>query len=192
MRTVKDPDIRKQEILDGAIKVFARQGYDKTLITDIAKEINISQGLCYRYFASKEEIYNAAIEEYADYIVKQNLKRYNLQGMNLKEQIRMMSGRNNSYVEVEKGKSELYELFHQKGNGKIHDQLYLAVAMKMVPFITNILIEAKERGEITISDPEVTAYFFIFGQMGLFMDKSMKDEERTKRLQDCLIELLGL
>ena len=66
MRTVKDPDTRKQEILSGALLVFARKGYDKTTISDIARELGISQGLCYRYYASKEEIYDAAVEE-ADY-----------------------------------------------------------------------------------------------------------------------------
>ena len=68
MRIVKDPDTRKQEILIGALQVFARKGYDKTTISDIAKELGISQGLCYRYYESKEAIYDAALEEYADYI----------------------------------------------------------------------------------------------------------------------------
>lgn len=58
MRIVKDPEVRKKEILMGALKVFSKKGYDKTTITDIAKELVISQGLCYRYYASKEDIYN--------------------------------------------------------------------------------------------------------------------------------------
>ena len=70
MRTVKQPDVRKQEILDGAIRVFAKNGYDRTTIAGIAKELNISQGLCYRYFPSKEDIYHAAIEKYADLILQ--------------------------------------------------------------------------------------------------------------------------
>ena len=57
MRTVKEPDVRKQEILDGAIRVFAEKGYDKTTIGILAKELGISQGLCYRYFSSKEASY---------------------------------------------------------------------------------------------------------------------------------------
>ena len=39
MRTVKEPDVRKQEILEGAIAVFAKKGYDRTTISDIAKEL---------------------------------------------------------------------------------------------------------------------------------------------------------
>lgn len=41
----------------------------KTSIADIAKEIGVAQGLCYRYFPSKEALFDCAIEQYADEIV---------------------------------------------------------------------------------------------------------------------------
>lgn len=54
MRVTKEPEVRKQEILDTALKLFGENGYEKTSITDIAKAIGVAQGLCYRYFPSKE------------------------------------------------------------------------------------------------------------------------------------------
>ena len=92
MRIVKNPDERKQEILDAAVRVFAKKGYEKTSITDIAKEIGISQGLCYRYYASKEEIYDAALDKYASYIVEKNINRTKLDGLMFRDQILQMSG----------------------------------------------------------------------------------------------------
>ena len=53
MRVTKEPEVRKQEILDTALKLFGENGYEKTSITDIAKAIGVAQGLCYRYFPSK-------------------------------------------------------------------------------------------------------------------------------------------
>mgnify|MGYP000807864237 CR=1 FL=1 len=50
MRVTKEPEVRKQEILDTALKLFGENGYEKTSITDIAKAIGVAQGLCYRYF----------------------------------------------------------------------------------------------------------------------------------------------
>ena len=44
-------------------------GYEKTSITDIAKAIGVAQGLCYRYFPSKEALFDSAIEQYADVLV---------------------------------------------------------------------------------------------------------------------------
>lgn len=192
MRIVKDPDERKQEIVEAAIRVFARNGYEKTTISDIAKEMGISQGLCYRYFPSKEAMYDAGIEEYASYIVSHNIQRTKLEGRSLKEQILLMSGRLGEYSAAEKGKSELYELFHKAENRKLHDQLFLKVSQKLVPYITTVLEKAKERGETTVKDPETTAYFFVFGQMGILMSHEFSEEEKQKRIQDCLIELLGL
>ena len=47
MRISKEPEERKQEILETAIKLFSVNGFEKTSISDIAKEIGIAQGLCY-------------------------------------------------------------------------------------------------------------------------------------------------
>ena len=56
MRITKEPEVRKQEILDTALKLFGENGYEKTSITDIAKAIGVAQGVCYRYFPSKEAL----------------------------------------------------------------------------------------------------------------------------------------
>lgn len=49
-------------ILDGARKVFARKGMGATM-AEIAAAARVSQGLAYRYFANKEAIINALVEE---------------------------------------------------------------------------------------------------------------------------------
>ena len=65
MRISKDPEVRRREIIDTAMKVFSQNGYEATSMTDIAKEINVVPGLCYRYFKSKQELYNTAVLIYA-------------------------------------------------------------------------------------------------------------------------------
>jgi AcrR family transcriptional regulator len=191
MRIVKDPDIRKQEILTGALKVFAKKGYDKTTITDIAKELGISQGLCYRYYASKEEIYDAALEEYASHIVSSNLERFNRDNRSIKDKIKAFSGELKEYRKPEKDNEELYQLFHGENSHKLHDQLMLLAASKLVPYISKDLQLAKERGEIKISDVETFAYFFVYGQLGMLICKG-DDPKTGKRIQDTLIELLDV
>ena len=42
MRITKEPEVRKQEILDTALKLFGENGYEKTSITDIAKAIGVA------------------------------------------------------------------------------------------------------------------------------------------------------
>lgn len=59
-------DERKAQILELAASVFARKGLADTKMTDIAAAGGMSQGLVYRYFASKEEIFAAVVERSMD------------------------------------------------------------------------------------------------------------------------------
>ncbi len=47
---------KRRAILDGAIRVFARQGYHATRVSDIADEAGVAYGLVYHYFRSKEAV----------------------------------------------------------------------------------------------------------------------------------------
>jgi TetR/AcrR family transcriptional regulator, fatty acid metabolism regulator protein len=51
----KAPDKRRL-ILDGAVRVFARQGFHACRVSDIADEAGVAYGLVYHYFASKDEV----------------------------------------------------------------------------------------------------------------------------------------
>ena len=55
-RTVKDPDVRRNEILDAAQELFIRKGYDLTSVQDILDVAGISKGAFYHYFGSKVEM----------------------------------------------------------------------------------------------------------------------------------------
>ncbi len=47
---------RRRQILDAAVKVFARSGFHTSRVGDIAEEAGIAYGLVYHYFKSKEEL----------------------------------------------------------------------------------------------------------------------------------------
>jgi AcrR family transcriptional regulator len=55
-------EARKNEILDAAFACFRRRGFHQTTMKDICKEAQLSPGAVYRYFRSKEDIINAAID----------------------------------------------------------------------------------------------------------------------------------
>lgn len=50
-------------IRQAALELFAHQGYHSTSISNIAKEAGISKGLMYNYFANKEALLIAIIED---------------------------------------------------------------------------------------------------------------------------------
>ncbi len=51
-----DHDNRKQTILDNCANVFAKEGYHKASLDQLAEASNISKALLYHYFSSKIEI----------------------------------------------------------------------------------------------------------------------------------------
>ena len=53
---------QRAKILDAARKVFARKGMAATM-ADVAATAEVSQGLAYRYFASKEAIFHVLVEQ---------------------------------------------------------------------------------------------------------------------------------
>ena len=52
------PADKRRLILDAAIRVFARQGFHATRVSDIADEAGVAYGLVYHYFPSKDEVLN--------------------------------------------------------------------------------------------------------------------------------------
>jgi len=59
-RWQRRPDRRPDEILDAALRVFARCGLHKTNLEEVAKEAGISKGTIYLYYKNKEELFVAA------------------------------------------------------------------------------------------------------------------------------------
>ncbi|MFE9780809.1 TetR/AcrR family transcriptional regulator [Streptomyces sp. NPDC005775] len=56
-------DARRRQILDGAARCFARDGFHATSMQDVLKEVGLSAGAVYRYFGGKEDLIAAIADE---------------------------------------------------------------------------------------------------------------------------------
>jgi AcrR family transcriptional regulator len=56
-------EARPQEILDAALAVFAEKGFAAARMADIATRARVSKGTIYLYFASKEAVFKALVQE---------------------------------------------------------------------------------------------------------------------------------
>jgi TetR/AcrR family transcriptional regulator, fatty acid metabolism regulator protein len=54
---------KRRQILDAAIRVFARTGFHACRVSDIADEAGVAYGLVYHYFTSKEEVLDELFTE---------------------------------------------------------------------------------------------------------------------------------
>jgi len=52
---MRDPD-KPQQIIEAAVRVFARKGYYNSRVSDIAREAGIAAGTIYLYFKTKDDI----------------------------------------------------------------------------------------------------------------------------------------
>jgi len=54
---------KRRQILDAAVRVFARKGFHTCRVGDIAEEAGVAHGLLYHYFTSKDEVLEAVFRE---------------------------------------------------------------------------------------------------------------------------------
>lgn len=55
-------EAKREVILHAAIACFARDGFHRTKMSDIAEMAGVSDGLAYRYFSGKDEIIQEAVQ----------------------------------------------------------------------------------------------------------------------------------
>ena len=73
MNTIKQ-DLRKNQILDAAMKVITQNGYENSRMDDVVKSSNMSKGAIYWYYNSKKDLYldlvNYWVMRYSDMVTK--------------------------------------------------------------------------------------------------------------------------
>ncbi|HCC08110.1 MAG TPA: hypothetical protein DEP72_08160 [Clostridiales bacterium] len=62
MPKIVDHEQKRKEIMQAAIKVFNTKGYEKTRISDISEEANVSRTTVYQYFKDKEHLFKSAVD----------------------------------------------------------------------------------------------------------------------------------
>jgi TetR/AcrR family transcriptional regulator, regulator of autoinduction and epiphytic fitness len=60
-RTNASADSRRRALLDTALEVFTRYGYQKTSMDEVARSAQLSRQGLYLHFATKEELFRAAV-----------------------------------------------------------------------------------------------------------------------------------
>jgi TetR/AcrR family transcriptional regulator, fatty acid metabolism regulator protein len=54
---------KRRQLLDAAVRVFARKGFHASRVGDIAEEAGVAHGLLYHYFKSKDQVLEAVFQE---------------------------------------------------------------------------------------------------------------------------------
>lgn len=188
MRVSKEPEMRKQEIIDTAMKVFSEKGYEAATMKDIAAEMKVASGLCYHYFRNKEMLYETAVSQYAKDCSRIFTEIFKRKDLSLEE---CMEWLGEVWNASQQDGTYAYEgFFHKEGNEVFHRQLDIRIIHEVHPFVVSYLEEVKKRGEIGIKDTEAAARFILYGQMGIINDQSRSMEKRFQLLKEMITKVL--
>ncbi|GAB4462622.1 MAG: TetR/AcrR family transcriptional regulator [Anaerolineales bacterium] len=145
----------RERILEAAVKVFATKGYHDTKVDDIVAESNTSKGSFYFYFPSKQNIFLALVDTFADLL--ENRLRARLQtetsGMaRLDLALRVCLEIFGQYRALAK-----IALVQAAGLGHVFEEKRRAVNDRFIKIIKSNLDEAVADGSIQPIDTEVVA-----------------------------------
>ncbi len=174
MKTVKEGEVRKREILMVARKLFVTKGYELTSVNDILKIVDIAKGTFYYYFASKEEVLAAIILD----IVEEGAKRAEqiLKDKSIPLVNRIMMAIMAQSPEFE-GSEEIKEEMHKVENAKL-EQLYTKTMLKrLTPLLEEAVTEGIEAKIFALDYPrETVESILLLGHM--LFDCNIMDWER--------------
>ena len=183
-RTVKQPEVRRQEILEAALDLFCEKGYEGASMADLAQRLGISQGLCYRYFPSKQALLDCAVDQYAQQQVR-ILSPVLCDGTKSLRQ-RMLEMPAPEHYEA----GGFYNASHSESGRRMHQILSVRVCELLTPLVQKQLEHAIKAGEIVSNDPESDASFLIWGQLGLLTRFDLPGGERFRRVQQWVVAWL--
>jgi TetR/AcrR family transcriptional regulator, fatty acid metabolism regulator protein len=81
---------RRRQILDAAVKVFARSGFHRARVGDIAEEAGVAYGLVYHYFRSKEELLETIFRDTWTQMLAR-VREVEASGVDASEQVRQVT-----------------------------------------------------------------------------------------------------
>ena len=181
MRRIKEPEVRRGEILDAAQKLFVERGYAKTTVTDILNVHGLSKGVFYYYFKSKEEVMDAIIERIVDAEVANAKAIVMNPEMTMPQKLCAVLLGQGLPDENMKNKEAMTEQFHVTENAEMHQKSIAQSIKRLAPVIAEIIGEDKK---ISASYPRETVEFLIAAGQFMF-DKSLfqwNDDERSHRV----------
>lgn len=147
-------EAQRANILEGARRVFARKGKAATM-ADVASAAGVSQGLAYRYFASKEEIYRELVQQAVEQARTANPQSdQELVGTPGERLSRLIT----RLIEYRRDHLEIFQLLDQVlSSDKPPDDFTDMIRQRGEQFVGDLrqlIIEAQATGEVATGDPD--------------------------------------
>lgn len=156
-------DERKEWILQTATGVFASKGLAGTKITDLAKAAGISQGLLYRYYADKEEIFNELIHRATHGMIQLVQASLKSQGTSL-DKLRWLT---EQFLQGMSQQPGYYRIFLQAFTNTEKSHQIINDLEPMMKALRQIIVEGQVNNQIIKRDPDQLVLLYMSCISGL-------------------------
>ena len=158
-RIVKDPNERRRELIDTAERLFITAGYEQTAISDIVKDLNISQGAFYYYFRCKEDVLVAVLEKQIAIMEGDFLQIANRTDLNPAVQLNSMLNR---FISLNTSGRRIMSYIHQEKNATLHSKMMRAGPMdRIAPLMADVIGKGLDQGRFNLVHPLETSYLLL-------------------------------
>ena len=206
-RKVKKGKARKQELLDIALELFHKRGYEKTSIEAILKKASISKGAFYYYFNSKDEVLEALAHQQAEEVIKIIQKIADDPRLNALEKLNRVFIEATEYKVVhEESRLKLFKVMERyKKNLKLTHKVLENSVKLLGPSLKKIFEQGIKEGYFDTEFPDEMAEFYLrlanafqdmFVRPLIELHKKPENIKTIKRkllfYEDLLARILGL
>lgn len=196
MRISKDPEERKNELIDAAEELFLTAGYNETSVSDIVKKVSVAQGTFYYYFKSKEDIFVSIFARSSERVVSEMQKEAKDKDKNALQKLIAVI---DIYVKSKENKDndKLVQALHYDENMGLHYKIIVQGIKRKEPAIEDIIKQGVDAGIFHTKYPRQAAELilteFEFGlDPGVFEFNREQIIEKSKALVSMIEKILVL
>ncbi len=158
----KKAEARRNEIIETAQNLFKLQGYEKTSVNQIIKQLDISKGAFYHHFASKQALLDEIIERFIKATIDQLQPILNNGKLNPIEKINQVFSASIAFkTDNISTIFTILETYYDDDNLFLRKKFQMQSQKVTLPVLTNLLEEAKQAGYLDFYDSEATSEIII-------------------------------
>ena len=160
----KDPDDRKEELIDAAENLFSARGFKQTSVDDICDEVGVAHGLFYYYFDSKEGVIEAITEKMIAELESHLVEIVEDTEMQADEKFKSFLDLS---LQRRKERTYLLSFSSKKESPKLYYNLFEETVEMLAPYLTKIVEQGIDEGIFHTDYPEQTIRFWLNGRLFL-------------------------
>ncbi|MDT0124135.1 TetR/AcrR family transcriptional regulator [Paenibacillus sp. RRE4] len=193
MRLMKNPEERRNEILDAAEILFVTKGYTKATIMDILHACDIAKGTFYYYFQSKEEVMHAIVMRFImsgeaaarRVVVDPELSAHD-------KIFRIIMTQN----QPDDRKLGVIEQLHSVQNVEMHQKSLVETVLRLSPILAEVVEQGIQEGVFHTPAPQESIEFLLVSSQflldqGIFHWQEEEFQKKVRAFSQIMERVLG-